>query len=104
MTIIKFSDSESVNCYTPREVADMLVDCCDLNLDADERISEVRLECGSDLEIDIEKVVEDDPRCTGYHSHTETYTILDLRTAFTEADFCIWAKDENDEDTLVCFN
>lgn len=88
--IIKFSDHEDISVYRPEEVAQMLVDCCDLELDDDERITNVSLEFGCDLEIEING------------ERTETYTIRDLTIAFDVADFIAWAKDENDNDILVC--
>lgn len=87
---LKFNSIEDIQTYTPQEAADMLVDCGYLELDEDERITDVRLECGCDLEIDI-----NDER-------TETFTTPDLADAFTVADFITWAKDENDNDVLVC--
>ena len=102
---LKFSDiDQDIQTLTPQEVAKQLEGCGAIELDEDERISEVRLECGCDLEIDIEKVIEDDPRCSAYPSHTETFTLSDIREYFTEFDYYKWAKDENDEDVLACFN
>lgn len=88
---------------SPREVAEQLRDCGAIELAADERIGEVRLECGTDLEIDIDKAIEDDPRCSGYTDHTETFTISDIRDYFTAADYYAWARDEDGDDFLLCF-
>jgi hypothetical protein len=88
---------------TPREVAEQLENCGAIQLEADERIGEVRLECGTDLEIDIEKVIEDDPRCSGYVDHTETFDKSDIEYHFEAADYYVWAKDEDGNDVLLCF-
>ena len=88
---------------TPREVAEQLRDCGAIELAADEKIGEVRLECGTDLEIDIDKVIEDDPRCSGYTDRTETFTMSDITDYFTAADYYAWAKDEDGNDVLMCF-
>jgi hypothetical protein len=89
---------------TPREVAEQLRDCGAIELAADEKIGEVRLEYGTDLEIDIDKVIEDDPRCSGYTDRTETFTISDIRDHFTSADYYAWARDEDGDDVvLMCF-
>ena len=85
------------------EVAEQLRDCGAIELAADEKIGEVRLECGTDLEIDIDKVIEDDPRCSGYTDHTETFTMSDIRDYFTAADYYAWAKDKDGNDVLMCF-
>lgn len=88
---------------TPREVAEQLRDCGAIELAADEKIGEVRLEFGTDLEIDIDKVIEDDPRCSGYTDRTETFTIGDIGYHFTAADYYAWARDESGDDVLLCF-
>lgn len=88
---LKFSEYDAIHTYTPREVANMLVDCGYIDLDDDECITDVRLECGSDLEIDFSS------------DRSENYTVCDIRDAFTASDYCAWAKDENDNDVLVCF-
>lgn len=99
-------DDETLRDYsvmTPREVAEQLEYCGAIQLEADERIGEVRLECGTDLEIDIEKVIEDDPRCSGYVDHTETFLTSDIQYEFTNSDYCAWVKDEDGNDVLMCF-
>lgn len=88
---------------TPREVAEQLRDCGAIELAADEEIGEVRLEFGTDLEIDIKKVIEDDPRCSGYTDRTETFTMSDITDYFTAADHYAWATDEDGDDVLMCF-
>lgn len=88
---------------TPREVAEQLRDCGAIELAADEKIGEVRLEFGTDLEIDIDKIIEDDPRCSGYTDRTETFTMSDITDYFTAADYYAWAKDEDGNDVLMCF-
>ena len=88
---------------TPREVAEQLRDCGAIELAADEKIGEVRLEFGMDLEIDIDKVIEDDPRCSGYTDRTETFTMSDITDYFTAADYYAWAKDEDGNDVLMSF-
>ena len=99
-------DDETLNdiaVFTPREVAEQLENCGAFELAADEKIGEVRLECGTDLEIDIRKVIEDDPRCSGYTDRTETFSLYDFRDYFTAADYYAWAKDEDGDDVLMCF-
>ena len=76
-------------------VVEKLVDYGAINLDEDERIGEVRLECGCDLEVDIEK--------NGNINRYETFTTNDIRWEFNEADYCVWAKDEANNDVLLCF-
>lgn len=99
-------DDETLNdaaVLTPREVAEQLRDCNAIELAADEKIGEVRLEFGTDLEIDVLKVIEDDPRCSGYTDRTETFTMSDIQAYFTAADYYAWAKDEDGDDVLLCF-
>ena len=86
-----------------REVVEQLENCGAIELAADEKIGEVRLEYGTGLEVDIDKVIEDDPRCSGYNDRTETFTISDIRDYFTAADYYAWAKDEDGDDVLMCF-
>lgn len=93
-------NSNDIQLLSLKEVAEQLMNG---KLDNGERIGEVRLECGVDLEIDIEVVVEDDPRCSSYHEYTETYTLGDIRSEFEAADYYCWAKDENGNDVLACF-
>lgn len=93
-------DLGDIYTMTPQEVADQLMNGW---LEDDERICDVRLECGCDLEVDIEKVVKDDPRCSGYYDHSETFTIDDIREQFVQGDYYIWAKDEDGDDVLLCF-
>lgn len=88
---------------TPQEVAEQLVNCGAIELQADERIGKVRLEYGTDLDIDIEKVIEDDPRCSSYVDHTETFDIGDIERHFEAADYCAWVHDEKGDDFLMCF-
>ena len=101
MTTINFYDEPAS--LTLREVAEQLENCGAIHLDEDEAIGECRLECGTDLEIDINKVIEDDPRCSGYLDHTESLTLSDIRDYFTAADYYAWGKDENGDDRLYCF-
>lgn len=99
-------DDETLNdaaVLTPREVAEQLRDCNAIELAADEKIGEVRLEFGTDLEIDIDKVIEDDPRCSGYTDHTETFTVSDVAVYLDAADYYAWARDEDGDDVLLCF-
>ena len=49
-----------------REVAEQLVGCGGISIEADEEIGECRLEFGADLEVDINRVIKGDPRCSGY--------------------------------------
>lgn len=96
-------DDETMRDYyvmRPQEVAEQLVNGGVIELQADERIGEVRLECGTDLEIDIEKVIEDDPRCSGYVDRTETFDIGDIEYHLKAADYYAWARDEDGNDCL----
>ena len=86
------------------EVVDQLVCCGALNVGDGKRIGESRLECGCDLEIDIMENDPSDPRINGCLSHTETFSLSDIRTHFTQSDYYAWAKDENGDDILLCFN
>jgi hypothetical protein len=99
-------DDENMRDYsvmTPQEIAEQFVNSGVIELQADERIGEVRLESGTDLEIDIEKVIENDPRCSGYVDHTETFDRSDIEYHFEAADYYVWAKDEDGNDVLMCF-
>lgn len=84
---------------TPQEVAEQLVNS---TLADDERIKDVCFEYG-ELNIEIEKVLEDDPRCSGYDVRVEIFDICDIREQFVQGDYYIWAKDENGDDVILCF-
>lgn len=84
------------------EVAEQLMR---YRLGRDEKIGDVRLERGRDLDIDI--LVDDpsDPRLDGHIDRTETFTPSDICEEFTEGDVFLWAKDcENGEWVLLCRN
>lgn len=89
-----------ISTLSVKEVADLLMIS---RLKRGERIGDIRLECGCDLEIDI--LIDDpsDPRHDGNLDYTETFTISDIRDEFTQGDWYAWAKDENGEDVLICF-
>ena len=101
MTTIQLYDEPTT--LTLREVADQLAACGAFALDGGEDIGEVRLEFGSDLEIDIVRRIEDDPRCSGYLDHTETLGLSDICQHFTLADHYAWGKDASGDDCLYCF-
>lgn len=77
---------------TPQEVAEQLMNG---RLEPNEKIGEVRLECGKDLEIDIEVDEEFD--------RTETFYLSDIQDEFIHGDYYTWALNEKFEDVLLCF-
>lgn len=89
-----------ISTLSVKEVADQLMNS---RLGRDEKIGDVRLECGCDLDIDI--LVDDpsDPSLDGHIDRTETFTLSDIRDDFTQGDWYAWAKTEDGEDVLVCF-
>lgn len=89
-----------ISTLSVKEVADQLMNS---RLERGEKIGDVRLECGCDLEIDILIDEPSDPRLDGHLDRTETFTISDIRDDFTQGDWYAWAKDENGEDVLICF-
>ena len=95
--ILKFSDYDEIHTMTPKEVAEQLVNCGAIDLDENESICNVSLECGTDLEITI---VDEDTN----EDYTATFTLEDIRSEFTECEYYCWAKDENGNDVLACFN
>jgi hypothetical protein len=48
-------------------------------------------------------VIEDDPRCSGYIDHTDTFDMSDIEYHFSAADYYAWVRDENGNDMLMCF-
>lgn len=86
------------------EVVEQLKLCGALDIAADKKIGECRVECGCDLEIDILENEPEDPRIDGGLSHTETFTLSDVATWFTHYDAYAWAKDEDGDDILLGFN
>ena len=100
---MKYSIESDMQPLSLTEVVEQLQGCGALQLEADERTGEVRLECGTDLEIDIIKSDPMDRRIDGFLDRTETFTISDIREHFTAADYYAWAKDENGDDVLLCF-
>ena len=101
MTTIQLCDEPTT--LTLREVAEQLANCGAIQLVDDEIIGDVRLEFEADLEVEIDKVVDGDPRCREYNERSETWTLGDIRCYFTMADFYAWGKDENGEYCLYCF-
>lgn len=78
------------------EVAEHLKACGALEIGDGEYLGECRLECGCDLEVDV-------CSCLVGGDHTETFTDADIRATFVNADYCVWAKDEEGVDILLCF-
>lgn len=92
---------DGVDALSMKEVADQFVAP---KLDRDERIGDIRLECGCDLEVDIHIKDETDPRIDGHLDRTETLTLSDIRE-LSEGDVYFWAKDcESGEWVLLCRN
>lgn len=91
---------DDVSALTVREVVEQLMSCGDIELEDYERVIDTRLECGCDLEVDIE-CNADDVRIDG--RYTITRTLEDIRAAFTAADYYTWAVNEDGEDVLLCF-
>ena len=89
-----------ISTLSVKEVADQLMNS---RLGRDEKIGDIRLEYGCDLDIDI--LVDDpsDPRLDGHIDRTETFTLSDIRDEFTQSDWYAWAKTEDGEDVLICF-
>ena len=85
------------------EVVEQLKRCGALEVKPDKKIGECRIECGCDLEVDIMENEPDDPRIDGCLSHTESFTLADIRVWFTNADTFAWAKDEDGDEILLCF-
>ena len=85
------------------EVVEQLKCCGALNVEPDKKIGECRVECGCDLEIDIMENEPDDPRIDGCLSHTESFTLADIKVWFDQADAYAWAKDEDGDEILLCF-
>jgi hypothetical protein len=92
-------DLGDVYTMTPQEVAEQLVNG---TLADDERIRDVLLEYG-ELSIEIERVIKNDPRCSGYVVRVEIYEIREIREQFVQGDYYTWAKDEDGDDVLLCF-
>jgi hypothetical protein len=90
-------DDETMRYYsvmTPQEVAEQLTWCGELNLEDGERIVSVTLECGCDLEVTIRD---------GENEYTREFTEWDIKQAFDQPEWVVWAKDENGNDVLLCF-
>ena len=94
---------EEPQCLTLREVAEQLVNCGAIPIAEDEEIGDVQLESGTDLVVEIKKVIEDDPRCSGYSVRTDIMTMYHIREWFLQADYYAWGKDDNGDDCLYCF-
>lgn len=91
---------EGVDALSVNEVVDQFVV---QYLDSDEKIGDVRLECGCDLEVDILHNEPGDPRIHGTLSYTKTLTVSDLRED-AEGDVFFWARNEYGEEVLLCRN
>ena len=100
---MKVELKDDVQALSVAEVVEQLKSCGALNLEDGERVKDARLECGCDLEVDIEQVIEDDPRCSGYDTRTETFSEADIMSYFVNAEYVFWAKDEDGVDVLLCF-
>ena len=94
----------NVEALSLTEVVEQLVGCGALQIAHDKKLGESRLECGCDLEIDIMENDPSDPRIDGCLSHTEEFTLSDIREHFTQGEWYTWAKDEDGNDILLCFN
>ena len=86
------------------EVVEQLKRCGALEVEPDKKIGECRIEFGCDLEIDIMENEPGDPRIDGCLSHTESFTLADIREHFTQCEWYAWAKDEDGDEILLCFN
>ena len=102
MSKYEFSD-DVVQAMSVTEVVEQLLACGAFEVGMDKRMGEARLEYGTDLEIDIMENDPMDPRIDGFLSHTETFTLSDIREHFEAADYYAWAKDEDGSDVLLCF-
>ena len=100
---MKVELKDDVVTLTVHEVVEQLESCGAIELHDGEVIGESRLENGSELEIDIDMKIEDDPRCSGYNVRTVSFTMSDIKDRFTAADYYTWAKDEDGDDILLCF-
>lgn len=94
----------NVEALSLTEVVQQLIGCGAIEIAPDKRLGECRLECGCDLEIDIMENDPSDPRIDGCLSHTEEFTLSDIREHFTQGEWYAWAKDEDENDILLCFN
>lgn len=61
-----------------------------------EEIGECRIECGCDLEVDV--------TIDGEVVRTETFSLADIRVWCDQYDTYAWAKDEDGNAILLCFN
>ena len=93
---MKVELNEEVETLTIAEVVKQLKACGALEIGDGEYLGECRLECGCDLEVDV-------CSCLVGGDHTETFTDADIRATFVNADYCVWAKDEEGVDILLCF-
>lgn len=101
---MKVELTKDVEALSVSEVVEQLIGCGAIEIGPDKRLGESRLECGCDLEIDIMENDPMDKRIDGFLSHTETFTISDIREYFTQGEWYAWAKDEDGDDILLCFN
>ncbi len=101
---MKVEITSEVETLSVKEVVDQLLGCGALEPMQGKKVGESRVEYGCDLEIDIMEDDPSDPRIDGCLSHTETFTLSDIATWFTQGDAYAWAKDEDGDDILLCFN
>ncbi|MBQ6329290.1 MAG: hypothetical protein IJI35_09780 [Kiritimatiellae bacterium] len=94
---MKVELSDDVQTLTIEEVVEQLKSSGALEVGDGEYIGECRLECGCDLEVDITS-------CLVGSDRTETFTEEDIREHFTQGEWYAWAKDEDGNDILLCFN
>lgn len=90
----KISDDRVSEVLTPMEVAEQLVWCGAIELEPKEHIVSATLECGCDLEVTIQTLLDERVEC---------FSEWDIKQAFSEADWVVWADDENGNDVLLCF-
>lgn len=93
---MKVEINDEVQTMNIMEVVMELKACGALEVGDGEYVGECRLECGCDLEVDIGS-------CMTGGDHTETFTEQDIRDWFVNSDYCVWARNEDGEDILVCF-
>ena len=101
---MKVEITNEVATLSVSEVVEQLRQCGALSVGPDKKIGECRIECGFDLAIDIMENEPDDPRIDGCLSYTEEFPLEDIRASFTECEWYTWAKDEDGDDILLCFN
>ncbi len=91
-------EEDKVQVLTKIEVAEQMMNS---RLSADEKMGDVRLEFGCELEVDVLVHDPSDLRRDGTLSHTETFSIYDIREEFCHCDSYVWGLDEHGEDVLI---